>query len=147
MARNTNCLENIQCPECRNESHFKIAAVVIADVRDDGAEFHGDAEWHDNSAITCPECDHSGNVGEFRCRTVNVHIYREMRLRFDGLRAASETADCYGKSFRAIADVVGHEDLENSQWIEFEPARKLRTYRDLVDTLLNIKRRAEKAAD
>jgi hypothetical protein len=65
MARNTNCLENIQCPHCGNTSRFRIVSLVSADVSDDGAEFHGDAEWDGNSPITCPECDHTGTVRQF----------------------------------------------------------------------------------
>jgi len=52
----TNRLENIQCPHCRNTSRFRIVALVTANVSNDGAEFHGDAEWSDNSRITCAEC-------------------------------------------------------------------------------------------
>ena len=58
----------------------------------------------------------------------NVHIYREMKLRFDGIEAASpeaaaniardgltEDADdierCDGETFAALVDVVGDEDF------------------------------------
>ena len=62
----TNRLENIQCPHCRNTSRFRIVALVTANVSNDGAEFHGDAEWSDNSRITCAECGRAGTVGQFR---------------------------------------------------------------------------------
>jgi len=164
MTRNSNCLENIQCPHCGNASRFKIVALVTADVCDDGAEFHGDAEWDDNSPITCPECDRSGKVADFRCRTYNVHIYREMRLRFDGIHAPSHEAaarladhmpttsaslvdDCDGDSLSALVDVEGDEGFTNSRTIDFDSGRKLKVYERLLDALLNIKRRAEKAGD
>ena len=65
MARNTNCLEYIQCPGCGNVHRFRIAALVTADVTDDGCEFHTDAEWGDDSPITCPECERTGTIKDF----------------------------------------------------------------------------------
>jgi hypothetical protein len=65
---NTNCLENIECPDCGNHSRFTITAIVAADVSDDGAEFHGDAEWDDNSPITCPNCDRTGKLRDFKTK-------------------------------------------------------------------------------
>jgi hypothetical protein len=164
MVRNTNCLHDIQCPACGNESRFKIVALVTADVRDDGAEFHGDAEWTDESPISCPECERSGKLGEFRCRTYNVHIYREMRLRFDAIRASSAEAaakladgmptsaacgveDCDGESLSALVDVVGDDEFAKTQNIDFESGRKLKVHQHLLDALLDIKRLAEKSGD
>ena len=164
MTGNANCLENIQCPECGNESRFKIVAMVVADVSDDGAEFHGDAEWDHDCPISCPACEHAGTVREFRYRTYNVHIYREMRLRFDGIRASSPEAaakaadslptseagdieDCDGESLSALVDVEGDGDFVNSRSLDFESGRKLKARERLLDALLNIKRRAEKAGD
>jgi hypothetical protein len=65
MARNTNCLDGIRCPECRNHSSFYISALVTAKVTDDGAEAAGDLAWDDESPILCPQCEHSGIVSEF----------------------------------------------------------------------------------
>ena len=67
----------------------------------------------------------------------NVHIYREMKLRFDGIEAESpeaaaniardgltEDADdiepCDGETFAALVDVVGDEDFTRSRLIEFD---------------------------
>jgi len=82
----TNRLENIKCPYCSNTSQFKIVALIAADalaaasVSNDGAEFHGDAQWSDNSPITCTQCDRQGTVGYFRTprplRAFNVRVKR-----------------------------------------------------------------------
>jgi len=67
----------------------------------------------------------------------NVHIYREMKLRFDGIEAESPEAvaniardgltedaddidDCDGETFAALVDVVGDEDFTQSRLIEFD---------------------------
>jgi len=67
----------------------------------------------------------------------NVHIYREMKLRFEGIEAESpeaaaniardgltEDADdiepCDGETFAALVDVVGDEDFTQSRLIEFD---------------------------
>ncbi len=67
----------------------------------------------------------------------NVHIYREMKLRFDGIEAKSpeaaanmardgltEDADdiepCDGETFTAFVDVVGNEDFTQSRFINFD---------------------------
>jgi hypothetical protein len=164
MARNTNCLENIQCPSCGCESRFNIVARVTAEVSDDGAEFRGDAEWDDDSAITCPQCDRTGKVGEFRWKTYNVLVYREMLLRFDGIRApsqdaaasfadsmptcaASDVEDCDGESVSALVDLAGDAEFAGSRTIDLEPGGKLRIHEHLLDTLLNVKRLAEKSGD
>jgi len=69
--------------------------------------------------------------------TYNVHIYREMKLKFDGIEAdAPEAAaviardkptddadsidDCDGETLAALVDVVGDEEYEQSQFIDFE---------------------------
>jgi hypothetical protein len=66
MTLNTNCLEYIRCPGCGNDHRFRIVALVTALVTDDGCEFHTDAEWDDDSRITCPECERSGTLKDFR---------------------------------------------------------------------------------
>src|ERR1700722_13000569 len=68
----------------------------------------------------------------------NVHIYRETKLRFDGIEADSpegaaniardgltEDADdmdeCDGETSAALVDVVGDEHFTQSRLIEFDP--------------------------
>ncbi len=71
----------------------------------------------------------------------NVHIYRELRLRFDGIEAESpeaaaniaragltEDADhiepCDGDTFAAFVDGVRDEEFRQSQVIDFDPPEK-----------------------
>jgi hypothetical protein len=68
---NQNCLEGIKCPSCGNEDRFIIAASVMAEVMDDGAELaspqYGNGfEWDDESHCRCPECDLDGSLADFR---------------------------------------------------------------------------------
>jgi hypothetical protein len=67
---NTNCLENVCCPKCEQEDRFMIAANVIAEVTDDGADMaspmYGNGfEWDEESYCRCPECDFEGKLKDF----------------------------------------------------------------------------------
>ena len=70
----------------------------------------------------------------------NVHIYREMRLYFPGIDAATPeeaaliaadkltadadyTEDCDGKNLAALVDVVGDDQFDHSVTIDFEHER------------------------
>jgi hypothetical protein len=82
----------------------------------------------------------------------NVHIYREMRLLYEGIDAptpeeAAEIAgdkptgdadgieDCEGCTSTALVDVVGDEEYEQSRWIDFEPERLRKTAPLLLEAL------------
>lgn len=73
--------------------------------------------------------------------TFNVHIYREIRLVYEGIDADSHESaatiardkpagdadaieDCDGDTFYACVDVQGDEEYEQSRWIDFEPERE-----------------------
>jgi hypothetical protein len=80
---NTNCLEEVRCPKCRNEDGFYIVAIVTLFVTDDGTEGRGgDHVWDDNSPCMCGnhDCEHKGTWSEF-------HIGNQEAAR---LRLASE---------------------------------------------------------
>ena len=64
---NSNCLTDLRCPHCGNETHFFISARVLAYVTDEGAQAseNGSIDWDAQSAIDCPECEHSGTVKSF----------------------------------------------------------------------------------
>jgi hypothetical protein len=69
---NTNCLEGIRCPQCGNVDRFMIAANVMAEVTDDGADvasplFGNGFEWDDSSFTRCPQCDTQGPLKKFHC--------------------------------------------------------------------------------
>lgn len=68
---NMNCLEGIACPQCGNEDRMMIAARVVADVTDEGADvapsrYGNGFEWDDESHCRCPVCDRNGPLGAFR---------------------------------------------------------------------------------
>jgi hypothetical protein len=82
----------------------------------------------------------------------NVHIYREMRLRFDGIEAANpqeaagkakelslkvaDDLDEYdGETFAALVDLQDDEAFEKSQTIDFEPQRRLNAFPKLLAAL------------
>lgn len=68
---NTNCLEGICCPKCGQEDRFMIAANIIAEVTDDGADmaspmYCSGFEWDEDSYCRCPACDFTGKVKDFQ---------------------------------------------------------------------------------
>jgi hypothetical protein len=82
----------------------------------------------------------------------NVHLYREMRLLFEGIEAGSheeaaaiahnrltEDADaiacCDGEDFAALVDVVGDEQYEQSRLIDFEGERLRQAAPKLLEAL------------
>jgi len=82
----------------------------------------------------------------------NVHIYREMRLTFGGIEAASpESAavlarqkpteeadsieDCNGDDLAALVDEAGDEEYERSLTIAFEPERQRKAAYRLLTAL------------
>jgi hypothetical protein len=75
---------------------------------------------------------------EIIMKTYNVHIYREMRLYYPGIKADSpeqaaqiaacqcsghteNIEDCEGENLGALVDVAGDEEYAQSQTIDFEP--------------------------
>jgi hypothetical protein len=65
---NENCLAGIKCPKCGNEDRFFIAAMILAEVTDDGADIarNTDMEWDDESYARCPDCGEENALGVFR---------------------------------------------------------------------------------
>jgi len=85
----------------------------------------------------------------------NVHIYREMKLRFDGIEAGSpeaaaniardgltEDADdmepCDGETFSALVDVVGDDEFTQSVTIDFESERLRKAASELLEALQTL---------
>jgi hypothetical protein len=62
---NENCLEGIKCPDCGNEDEFRIEAVIVCQVTDDGSEPIGDHYWDEKSYCHCPVCEKDGKLAEF----------------------------------------------------------------------------------
>jgi hypothetical protein len=80
----------------------------------------------------------------------NVHVYREMRLVFEGIEAethegaasiarhkptgdADDIAECEGQNLAALVDVVGDQDFGESRIIDFEPEQKRQAAAKLLD--------------
>jgi hypothetical protein len=81
-----------------------------------------------------------------------IHIYREMKLRFDGIEAdtpeaaaaiaqgkptgdADDIDDCDGEDFAALVDVALDEEFEQSRTIDFEPERQRKNAPKLLEAL------------
>jgi hypothetical protein len=86
--------------------------------------------------------------------TYNVHVYRQMRLRFDGIEAETPEAaasvahkkltrdadyieDCEGEDSAALVDMADDidQEYEHSRVIDFEPERQRRAAPDLLAAL------------
>jgi hypothetical protein len=63
---NTNCLEDMICPECGSRGPFGIEMSAIIMLHDEGTDEHGDTEWDDNSACNCDDCQYKGQAGQFK---------------------------------------------------------------------------------
>ncbi len=85
----------------------------------------------------------------------NVHIYREMRLFFPGIEAATPeeavrlagdkatyeadyTEDCDGENLAALVDVVGDEEFTQSVTIDLEPERMRKAAPRLIEALNSL---------
>ena len=73
VSKNTNCLEDIQCPKCGNEDNFKVEGTSLFEVSDDGTGWHGDVHWDDDSLMICVQCDHRGKWKDFM-RPTRPHL-------------------------------------------------------------------------
>jgi len=55
---NTNCLEGLACPKCKQEDTLRIVGEAVFEVTDDGTYDYENVEWDDNSTCTCPVVGH-----------------------------------------------------------------------------------------
>lgn len=58
-------LEDMACPECGENSLFRIRFEGTAQVSDDTSEDDGDHDWNDESDCRCGFCEHAGRVKDF----------------------------------------------------------------------------------
>jgi hypothetical protein len=96
-------------------------------------------------------------------RKYNVHIYREMRLVYQGIEAdspqaaaaiarekptgdADEIDDCEGETLSALVDVAGDTEYEQSEMIDFEGERVRKAAPALMTALESIVDYAENEA-
>ena len=67
---NTNCLEGLRCPKCKQDDMLHIAGTSLFHVVDDGTLQHEDIEWDDDSFARCPQCNFEGILKDFRIEEV-----------------------------------------------------------------------------
>jgi hypothetical protein len=82
----------------------------------------------------------------------NVHLYREMRLKFERIEASTAEAaaaiardkptgdaddldDCDGETFAALVDVIGDDEYRHSLIIDFEAERLRKAAPGILDAL------------
>ena len=69
---NTNCLKGMQCPKCGSEGPFVIEVPATVLMSDDGEVEHAiDTIWEDTSFCGCDDCDHVGDVADFKQQEIN----------------------------------------------------------------------------
>lgn len=64
---NTGILEGRSCPKCKSLGPFRVKAVSMFEVWDDGCDGFGDVEFVEgrDSLWICRACGHSGNGTDF----------------------------------------------------------------------------------
>lgn len=73
---NSNCCEDIACPECGERDDFRVTLTTEADLCDDGTDANcGDHEWGDESEIKCGQCRHQGKVKDFKFEGLDELIH------------------------------------------------------------------------
>ncbi len=99
-------------------------------------------------------------MSEQPMRNFNVHLYREMRVEFDGIEAATPEAaaaiaannpsrdadaitDCDGEDFAALVDLVGDREFSQSVTIDFEAERQRRAAPKLLTALESLADQAD----
>ena len=71
-ATNSNCLEGLACPHCKQQEGFNIASEVIAHTGDDGVVEYRETEWSEGNAIWCWGCQKHGTVEQFTVQKGDV---------------------------------------------------------------------------
>jgi len=91
MSENVNCLRDVACPRCGNDSLLRIVASVWLDMTDDGTvpsdePGRGDHEWDENATTECPRCGFMGRWSQFHHGNDgadHVPIKRKADVRFE----------------------------------------------------------------
>lgn len=104
---NTNCLENVYCPKCGQEEHFRIAATISCLVTDDGSDPVGDHEWDEDSPTYCPECGFSGGLKDFRKLPPDPEGMNDKRAVWAGAALATFIIQTGTEVEDAVGDLLG----------------------------------------
>lgn len=62
---NTNCLANMQCPQCDSDGPFRIEARASFLTFDTGTTAYEGVEWQEDSGCECAACHHRGSIADF----------------------------------------------------------------------------------
>lgn len=109
---NTNCLENVCCPKCGQEDRFMIAANIIAEVTDDGADvaspkYGSGFEWDEESYCRCPECDCEGKLKDFRKLPPDPEGMNDKRAAWADVALATFITQTGTDKEDAVGDLLG----------------------------------------
>jgi hypothetical protein len=84
--------------------------------------------------------------------TYHVHVYREMRVKFNGIEAespekaasvasgrcteqADEVEDCQGMDLSALVDLQGDEEFTESRVVDFRDLKRLAASKEMLTAL------------
>lgn len=68
VSNNENCLKNMRCPKCGQDSRFLVMITACASVTDDGTDIEPDSvNWNSKASTICSddECDMMGEWNDF----------------------------------------------------------------------------------
>ena len=107
---NTNCLQDIACPQCGQTDSFIIEVKTRANVTDNGAETFGDMYWDERSFIECKNCQTGGIVDEFTRQTL-VSLRNTVTIVLDcGLVVGAYSTDSATRLIVMDLDIDGADE-------------------------------------
>lgn len=91
---NSNCLEGIRCPKCKDYYCFYIQVLTCAEFTDEGCGDYHDMEWTDKSEVRCHNCDHLGVMRDFRIENQKRRkkVDKQGKLSIKGSEQNAETS-------------------------------------------------------
>jgi hypothetical protein len=118
---NTNCLENVRCPNCGNSDAFTLTALAEIRVTDDGAEPIGAFEYDDTVHAECPDCQFAAPWGLFQTPAVKIRYSLEVTFDADRILTPREL-DCISATVGTCVEepvVINgpDEDWEPAEWV------------------------------
>lgn len=69
---NTNCLQGIRCPQCKQRDRVKVIALSRFTLLDNGTDDYEDVEWDENSHMECPDCGYAGTARDFMAKKPKI---------------------------------------------------------------------------
>jgi len=113
---NTNCVEGLICPKCKHSGRFFIDATAQVTVEPQGVIDVSDFTWDEDSAITCPKCDHCNTVLMFHEDAIPDN--KPARAQF--LQDVMTTAIEGGVSYWALANNVKRGGDDGLDYLSYE---------------------------